>query len=90
MGNDYFTYDAMTNNCQRFIKSAILANPPLQQENPEAFRFVEQDITGLQRDLSSTTKNIFKGTTDLAARLNVLAKGRGFDSSNENHMLINL
>lgn len=89
MGNDYFTYDALTNNCQRYIKSLILANPPLQQENPDVIRFIEQDITGLQRDLSSTTKNIFRGTTDLAARLNVLAKGKGFDGSNINHHYAN-
>jgi len=89
MGNDYFTYDAMTNNCQRYIKSLILANPPLQQENPEVIRFIEQDITGLKRDLSPTTKNIFRATTDLASRLNVLAKGKGFDGSNINHHYAN-
>ena len=85
MGSDYFTYDAFSNNCQRFIKSAIIANPPLQQENPQAVRFIEQDLSGLQRDLSPTSKSIFKGITDLASRLNVLAKGKGFDGSNMKH-----
>lgn len=85
MGNDYFKYDAFTNNCQRFIKSCILANPPLQQLNPNAINFIEQDVSGLNRDLSPTTKNIFSGITNLASRLNVLAKGRGFDSSNVEH-----
>ena len=80
--SDYFTYDAMTNNCQRYIKSLILANPPLQQENPEVIKFIEQDTTGLQRDLSPTTKNIFRATTDLASRLNVLARGKGFYGDN--------
>jgi hypothetical protein len=89
MGSDYFTYDAFSNNCQRFIKSAIIANPPLQQENPQAVRFIEQDLSGLQRDLSPTSKSIFKGTTDLASRLNVLAKGKGFDGSNINHNYAN-
>lgn len=82
MGNDYFTYDAINNNCQRFIKSAILANPPLQQQNPQAIKFIEQDITGLQRDLSPTTKSLFRATTDLASRLNVLARGKGFAVDN--------
>jgi hypothetical protein len=85
MGDDYFKYDAMTNNCQRYIKSLVLANPPLQKENPDAIKFIEQDITGLQRDLSPTTQKIFRATTDLASRLNVLAKGKGFDGSNINH-----
>jgi len=84
MGSDYFTYDSMKNNCQRFVKSIILANH-LEKENPSAISWVEQDTTGLQRDLSPTTQKIFKATTDLASRLNVLAKGRGFDNSNIEH-----
>ena len=85
MGVDYFTYDSLKNNCQRFIKSFILANPPLEKDNPECLKFVEQDTTGLERDLNPRTKNIFRGVTDLASRFNVLAKGRGFDSQNPNH-----
>jgi hypothetical protein len=85
MGNDYFSYDSMKNNCQRFIKSIILANPPLEKENPNSIKWVEQDTSGLQRDLSPTTQKIFKATTDLAARLNVLAKGKGFDNDNLEH-----
>ena len=85
MGADYFSYDPMKNNCQRYIKSLIIANPPLERENPESIKFVEQDTTGLQRDLSPTSQRIFKATTDLAAKLNVLAKGKGFNSDNPNH-----
>ena len=85
MGNDYFVYDAITNNCQRFIKSLILANPPLEKDNPECLKFVEQDTTGLERDLSPTSKNIFRGITDLASKFNILAKGKGFDNSNPDH-----
>jgi len=86
MGGDYFTYDALNNNCQRFIKSFIIANPPLQQENPQALQFIEQDTSGLQRDFHPMAKTLFRGITDLASRLNVLAKGRGFDPSNPNHV----
>jgi hypothetical protein len=80
MGNDYFTYDALNNNCQRFIKSLILANR-LGKDNPSIISFIEQDTTGLKRDLSPLTQSLFRKTTDLAARLNVLAKGKGFGKS---------
>jgi hypothetical protein len=85
MGKDYFVYDALTNNCQRFIKSFILSNPPLEKDNPKCLDFVVQDITPLNRELSSSSKNLFRGVTDLAARFNVLAKGKGFDNSKPEH-----
>lgn len=85
MGKDYFVYDALTNNCQRFIKSFILSNPPLEKDNPKCLDFVVQDTTPLNRELSSSSKNLFRGVTDLAARFNVLAKGKGFDNSKPEH-----
>ena len=85
MGSDYFTYDPMKNNCQRYIKSLILSNPPLEKENPNVIQWVEQDTGGLQRDLSPIAQRIFSGTTNLASRLNVLAKGKGFEPDNIEH-----
>lgn len=79
MGNDYFTYDALTNNCQRFIMSLLNTQPELIKANPGINKFVVQDTTGLTRDLSPLSKNIFSGITNLAARFNVLAKGHGFN-----------
>jgi len=79
MGKDWFTYDALTNNCQRFLMSILNAQPELIKANPDVNKFIVQDVTGLQRDLSKTSKNLFSGITGLAARLNVLAKGYGFN-----------
>ena len=78
MGDKYFTYDPFNNNCQVFIMSLISANPPLEQDNPNAKNFILQDVQGLERDLNPVTKNLFRGTTNLASRLNVLIKGYGF------------
>jgi hypothetical protein len=85
MGSKWFSYDAFTNNCQDFLQAIILSNPPLQKENPTAINFIKQDTSGLTRDLSGTTKNLFSGITTLANRLNVLAKGKGFDPNNIDH-----
>jgi hypothetical protein len=79
MGNDWFTYDAIKNNCQRFIMSILNAQPELIKANPDVGKFVQQDTSGLDRDLSKTSKNLFNGITGLASRLNVLAKGYGFN-----------
>jgi hypothetical protein len=79
MGSDWFTYDAIKNNCQRFIMSILNAQPELIKANPDVGKFVQQDTSGLDRDLSKTSKNLFNGITGLASRLNVLAKGYGFD-----------
>jgi hypothetical protein len=85
MGADWFPYNSLLNNCQRFILSIITANPPLLKDNPEAAKFIQQETQGLNRDLSPHTRNFFKGVTDLAAKFNILAKGKGFDGSNPAH-----
>lgn len=85
MGDNYFKYSALTNNCQNFILGLCSANPPLLKDNPEAYKFIQQETQGLNRDLSPNTHKMFNGITNLAARLNVLAKGKGFDGSNINH-----
>jgi len=78
MGDRYFKYDALTNNCQDYLSSIVSANPPLQKDNPNAMRFILQDKSGLQRDINPRSKNLFSGITGLAARFNHLAKGSGF------------
>lgn len=78
MGSRYFTYDAFDNNCQVYIMSLISANPPLQQDNPNARNFIMQDVQGIKTELNPVTKDIFSGATNLASRLNVLIKGYGF------------
>ena len=78
MGSRYFTYDPFDNNCQIFISSLISANPPLEQDNPNANKFILQDVQGLKTELNPVTRELFRGTTGLASRMNVLLKGYGF------------
>ncbi|MBS1737343.1 MAG: hypothetical protein JSS98_12165 [Bacteroidetes bacterium] len=78
MGKDWFTYDPLSNNCQRFIMSILNAQPNLIKANPTANQFVVQNVSGLERDLTPATKSLFNGITGLASRLNVLARGAGF------------
>ena len=78
MGPKYFTYDPFDNNCQVFIMSLLSANPPLEQDNPNARKFIMQDVQGLKTDLNPISRELFRGTTGLAGRMNVLLKGYGF------------
>lgn len=78
MGSRYFTYDPFDNNCQVFISSLISANPPLEQDNPNANKFILQDVQGLKTELNPVSRQLFRGTTGLAGRMNVLLKGYGF------------
>jgi hypothetical protein len=78
MGSRYFTYDPFDNNCQVFISSLISANPPLEQDNPNANKFILQDVQGLKTELNPVSRSLFRGTTGLAGRMNVLLKGYGF------------
>lgn len=78
MGSRYFTYDPFDNNCQVFIASLISANPPLEQDNPNAQKFIMQDVQGLKTELNPVSRALFRGTTGLAGRMNVLLKGYGF------------
>lgn len=78
MGSRYFTYDPFDNNCQVFIASLISANPPLEQDNPNANKFILQDVEGLKTELNPVSRALFRGTTGLAGRMNVFLKGYGF------------
>ena len=78
MGSRYFTYDPFDNNCQVFISSLISANPPLEQDNPNANKFILQDVQGLKTELNPVSRALFRGTTGLAGRMNVFLKGYGF------------
>lgn len=78
MGSRYFTYDPFDNNCQVFISSLISANPPLEQDNPNAHKFILQDVEGLKTELNPISRTLFRGATGLAGRMNVLLKGYGF------------
>jgi hypothetical protein len=65
--NDFFSYDALGNNCQAFIQQ-LLRTMNLWSNNSKDFVF--QDIEGLRKELPSYTKYIAKGLTDVGAFFN--------------------
>jgi len=64
MGQNYFTYDAFTNNCQVYIYQLLQQNKILDI-NPQAKTFIFQDV--------STLANELKGTSSIASKLTNLA-----------------
>jgi hypothetical protein len=66
MGKYGFTnYDALDNNCQKFILSLLEANNSL---TPALKNFIYQDITGIVQRLPSYVDRISRFATDTAAR----------------------
>ena len=65
MGNKYFTYDAIKNNCQDFILSVLKAN---HLNNIQTQKFVKQD--NLEKLFSERTKKIVDATTETGGRIN--------------------
>ena len=78
MGDKFFTYSALNgNNCQNFVMSILQANR-LLSVNPQAKPFVFQDISAMKHTLSS---HVSDRVTGLAAKLDVLLHGKGFEKS---------
>ena len=66
MGKYGFTnYDALDNNCQKFILSLLEANGSL---TPALKNFIYQDITGIVQRLPSYVDKFSRFATDTAAR----------------------
>ena len=74
MGKQYWQYDAFSNNCQVFINTLLKSNDLL---TPELHTFIFQDIQQLAGDVRAATRGISSGMTNLAARLDTLAFGKG-------------
>jgi hypothetical protein len=75
MGDNFFSYNGLTNNCQNFVMSILQANDLLK---PEYKEFIYQDVSDLERELPDMTKSFMNGTTGLASRLDILKNGYGF------------
>ena len=73
MGKDYWQYDAFTNNCQVFVDSLLKYNDLL---TPEMHAFIFQDVQQLREDMGAASK-VSRGLTDLAARMDTFAFGKG-------------
>ena len=72
----YFKYDALTTNCQEYILRLLESNG-LIASNPDAKKFIYQDMGTLKQQLPSFSQKIMKGITDLAGVADVAIKGYG-------------
>jgi len=72
MGDKWFTYSGLENNCQSFIMGILTGN---QINDPKAKAFVKQDLTSLIKKLPKGTGAIMDATTNLAARFNQAVGG---------------
>jgi len=72
----YFKYDALTTNCQEYILRLLESNG-LINSNPDAKKFIYQDMATLKKQLPSVSQKIMKGITDLAGVADVVRYGYG-------------
>lgn len=75
MGQNYFKYDAFTNNCQLYIYTLLNVNQILSL-NPQAKQFIFQDVSTLANELKGTS-NIASKLTSLASIGDTLIYGQG-------------
>ena len=73
MGSLYFPYNAVSNNCQDYIKANLMANG---FGSAEDYAFVKQDTDDLFRKTGKLEK-ISKGLTDIGAKASLIMKGGG-------------
>jgi hypothetical protein len=86
--NNFFTYNAFSNNCQNFLNSIMSAAGQLGDVSYTTAiqQFVFQPVEQLAQNLSSFTKTFAQTTTNLAHRVNILLKGRGFTPHHANQI----
>ena len=72
----YFKYDALTTNCQEYILRLLESNG-LIASNPDAKKFIYQDMGVLRQQLPSFSQKVMKGITSLAGVADVAIKGYG-------------
>ena len=71
LGNKYWTYNAVSNNCQLYIKSLLKGSSILTKQLQD---FIEQDVSSLFKDYQHTMK-IVKGITDIGSTIDIIQKG---------------
>ena len=75
----FYNYNALTNNCQNFIYNNLSLNGFTQ---PGLKDFIIQDLSQLTTKLNSTSTSILGGLTNLKKRINILTGGAGFNKLN--------
>eukprot|EP00952_Eustigmatos_sp_NYUAD-ZCMA_P008483 35301-Eustigmatos_ZCMA.PRE.1 len=70
----FSTYDAHTDNCQRFVSSVLQANNLMTDELNE---FINQDADAVFQRMPSITERLAKFATDTAAVADRVIHGEG-------------
>lgn len=71
LGNKFFNYDAIKNNCQLFIKTMLSSNGILTKQLQD---FIEQNVRELFQDFQGLQK-VLKGITSIGTASDVILKG---------------
>lgn len=77
MGSQFFSYDAMKNNCQDFILSVFKSNGIGDESD---YQFIKQDTDQLFKGLP-VLKKIAHGATELGERANIISQGGAITKS---------
>jgi hypothetical protein len=77
MGKNFFTYNAITNNCQNFILYLLQSNNIGDENN---YAFIKQDLTDIFKNLNKT-KKLTNFVTSLGAKADILAFGASITQS---------
>jgi hypothetical protein len=72
LGNRFWTYRAKDNNCQVWVASMLIGSGFLTDQ---AKNFIIQDTETLISELPTFTERVINGTTDIAARFDILRHG---------------
>jgi hypothetical protein len=64
MGQDFYTYSALSNNCQHFVASFLKSNGWL---TPELNSFIMQDVGTIAKNLPTYMSSLMNNLTDIAS-----------------------
>lgn len=81
MGNKFFTYSSVNNNCQDFIMSLLKASNLGAEQD---FTFIKQNTEQLFSKMGYL-KTIANATTNLGATANILTQGAGLEEEIKKH-----
>ena len=74
--NNFFKYDALSNNCQVFILNLLQSLGNGEYLTAQLNQFIYQDTATLEKEASSFAKKLMRGATNIAALANTVIEGR--------------
>ena len=76
--NLFYSYNALSNNCQNFLYNVLFYNG-FSELNPRMKQFIIQDLSKLSKTLSPMSTDVLSGITNLGKRVQILTGGAGFE-----------